>query len=245
VPPCVAFTLLTIIPVPHPRPATERDYGAATGWFPLVGYALGGLLALADAGLRVVGVSVGVTAWLLVGLLALLMGFLHLDGVIDTCDAAFSHRTPAERLVIARDPRAGAFGVVGVVVLLGLKAALFAGPLGPERWAAILVAPALARAAMTGVVVLFPTARGTEGFGAYVKRHASGRHLLLAALIALVPAAALLQWGAVAPVVGAVIGGGAVALFAARRLGGATGDVYGAACECAEVGALLGVALIG
>jgi len=148
----VAFRLLTILPVRGWRDATSREYGAAVRWYPAVGYVLGGVIALLDLVARRVSLPPGVTAWLLIAVLAVLTGFLHLDGVIDTWDAAFAHRSPAERLVIARDPRAGAFGVVGIVVLLGLKAALLTSPLGGQRTIVLWCVPALARAVMTAVV---------------------------------------------------------------------------------------------
>lgn len=242
----VAFQLLTTLPLPSGRrPPTARDSGAAVGWYPAVGYVLGGILALADVGLRHTALAPAVIALLLVAALALLTGFLHLDGLIDTCDAVFAYRSPTERLQIARDPRAGAFGVVGVVLALGLKAALLAGPLGGHRSATLLCVPALARLAMAGAVVLLPAARGAEGLGGGVKAHAPPRVLALACALGLVPAVALLRAGAAPLIAGAAIGGAVIALFAVRRLGGATGDVYGATCECAEIGALLGAALLG
>ena len=240
-----AVTFLTVLPLPLRRAPTPRERGAAVGWYPAVGYGIGGALALMDAGLRRTALAPLVVAALLVAALALVTGFLHLDGVIDTCDAAFAPRTPAERLAIARDPRAGAYGVVAVALVLLVKAALLAGPLAGQRAAVLVVFPALARGVMTGAVVLLPAARGTAGLGGGVKQHAGWRALLLTAVIALLPAALLLRWAAAALALGALLGGGAIARFAARRLGGTTGDVYGAACECAELGALLAAALLG
>lgn len=240
----IAAMFLTVLPLRLPRAPTPRELGAAVGWYPAVGYAIGGALALLDIGLRRTALTPPVVAVLLVAALALATGFLHLDGVIDTCDAAFAHRTPSERLEIARDPHAGAFGVVGVILVLLLKAALLSGPLAGHRTAVIIVFPALARCTMAGAVVLLPAARGTAGLGGGVKQHAGGWSLLLALTVALVPAALLLQWAAVALALGALLGGGAIARFAARRLGGTTGDVYGAVCECAELGTLLAAALL-
>jgi len=245
VPLLVAITFLTILPVRLYRAPRPQEVSAAIGWYPTVGYALGGLLALFDAGLRQTVLPSLVIATLLVAALAILTGFLHLDGLIDTCDATFAPRTPAERLTIARDPRAGAFGVVGVTLVLLLKTTLLAGPLAGHRTAVIFCVPALARATMAGAVVLFPTARGTEGSGGSVRQYARGWMALVAAASALVPAAVLLRWDTVPLALGAALGGGAIALFAVRRLGGTTGDVYGAICECAETCALLGAALIG
>ncbi len=244
-PPLVAWTFLTALPLPLRRAPTPAEQGAAVAWYPAVGYALGGILALLDCGLRHTALSAFVVAALLVATLALATGFLHLDGLIDTCDAAFAHRSREERLVIARDPRAGAFGVVGVVLLLLLKTALLAGPLGDHRTATLCCFPALARCAMAAAVILLPSARGTAGLGGGVKAHARPWTLMVAVAIAVIPALALLRWQALTLFVGAAIGGACIAVLALRRLGGATGDVYGATCECAEVGALLAAALVG
>ncbi len=181
---------------------------------------------------------------LLVAALALLTGFLHLDGLIDTCDAVFVQRTRAERLRIARDPRAGAFGTIGVVLLLTLKVALLAGPLAASRASIILCFPALARLIMAAAVVLLPAANDPSGLGGAVKEHTRPWTLPVAALIALVPACIVLRWDALSLLIGAIIGGIPVAILALRRLGGTTGDSYGAICECAEVGVLLAAALL-
>ena len=239
-----ALTFLTVLPLPLPRAIPPRAAGAAVVWYPLVGYGLGGALALGDWALRhtaLSGVTVGVA---LVAALALATGFLHLDGLIDTCDAVFAHRPPAERLAIARDPRAGAFGVVGVVLALLLKASLLGGSLGGDRGAVIVVFPALARLAMSVAVILLPAARGTVGLGGGVKAYTRPWMLAGAALIGIVPAAILLRWAILPILAGTVIGGGGITVLALRRLGGATGDVYGATCECAEIGALLAAALL-
>jgi adenosylcobinamide-GDP ribazoletransferase len=240
----VAVTLLTLLPAPLPRAMMARDRGVAVAWFPAVGYGLGGLLALLDWGLRQTALSPFVIAVLLVATLAGLTGFLHLDGVIDTWDAVFVHRTREERLAIARDPRAGAFGVVGVALLLILKVSLLTGPLAGQRAAVLICFPALGRLAMSAAVVLLPSARGTEGMGGSFKEYARPWTLAIAAVIALAPAFALLRWDAATLLIGAAIGGAAIALLALRRLGGTTGDVYGAVCECAEAGALLAAALL-
>lgn len=240
----VALTLLTLLPVPLPRAMTARDRGAAVAWFPAVGFGLGGALALLDAGLRRTPLSPLVIAVLLVAVLAVVTGFLHLDGMIDTCDAVFVHRTREERLNIARDPRAGAFGVIGIVLLLALKVALLTGPLAGQRAAVLFCFPAFGRLAMSAAVVLLPSARGTEGLGGGTKEHARPWMLIVAAAIALVPAVTLLRLSALALLAGATVGGACIALFALRRLGGTTGDVYGAVCECAEAGALLAAALL-
>ncbi len=235
----VALQFLTVLPISLRRAPTGSETGAAVGWYPAVGYVLGGVLALLDMGLRSTALPLFATAFPLLAILAILTGFLHLDGLLDVCDAAFAPRTPAQRLEIARDPRAGAFGVVGVVLLLGTKAAAVAALTGASRPWVLLCVPALARCVMAAAVVLLPAARGTAGLGGGVKAQVRPPALVLAAVFGIVPAAVVLRAGSVPLIAGAIIGGGAIALFAVRRLGGATGDVYGAVCECAETAAFL------
>ena len=54
-----------------------------------------------------------------------LTGGLHLDGLMDTCDAIFSHRDRQSRLRILSDTHAGSFAVMGCVVILLGKTILF------------------------------------------------------------------------------------------------------------------------
>ena len=55
-----------------------------------------------------------------------LTGGLHLDGLMDSCDAVFSHRDRQTRLQILSDTHAGSFAVMGCVCVLLAKTLLFA-----------------------------------------------------------------------------------------------------------------------
>ena len=46
----------------------------------------------------------------------LVTGKIHIDGLIDTCDALGSHSAREKKLQILDDPHAGAFGIAGAVV---------------------------------------------------------------------------------------------------------------------------------
>ena len=46
----------------------------------------------------------------------LVTGKIHIDGLIDTCDALGSHGAREKKLQILDDPHAGAFGIAGAVV---------------------------------------------------------------------------------------------------------------------------------
>src|SRR5574341_1897730 len=116
----LAWRLLTIIPLPLIPPDSNRPAGLAAAYYPLVGLILGLLLAGADWGLSRF-LPAGLESALLLALWAGLTGLLHLDGLMDSCDGLLPPRDPARRLEIMRDSRIGAFGAVGVVLLLLLK----------------------------------------------------------------------------------------------------------------------------
>jgi adenosylcobinamide-GDP ribazoletransferase len=205
-------------------------------WFPTVGLLLGGILAGADALLRLVGVNALVESSLLVVLLLALTGGLHADGLMDTCDAAFAHASPERRLEIMRDPRVGSFGVIGFASILILKVAAV-DALTVSRPQALLLAPVLGRWAIVLLAAAFPPGR-TSGLGAPVKAAASPRLLAVASALPLALTATLGLTG-----VWLLSAAGLTALligwWLCRLLPGLTGDCYGAACECVETSVLL------
>lgn len=54
-----------------------------------------------------------------------LTGGLHLDGLMDSCDAIFSHRDRQTRLQILSDTHAGSFAVISCVIVILAKTLLF------------------------------------------------------------------------------------------------------------------------
>jgi adenosylcobinamide-GDP ribazoletransferase len=225
-----------------PVPAGEYSLEAAFGWFPVVGFVLGALLALADLGLRTLNVSSLLDSALLVVLLLILSGALHADGLMDTCDAVFGHATPERRLEIMRDPRAGAFGVAGLICVVVLKIAALDSLPGASRIGLLVLAPGLARWSIVLVATVFPYGR-TSGLGAPLKAAATPRRLLVASALPLLGCAAL---GPVGLLSGAVTGLTAYVLGRrlVRLLPGLTGDCYGAVCEVVETVVWLGGAIM-
>jgi adenosylcobinamide-GDP ribazoletransferase len=240
--PFFALRFLTVLPVVIGRRAPEPgDFGRSDAFFPLVGLGLGAILAAVDWLLQPI-VPAPVLNVLLIALLALMTGALHLDGVIDTFDGLFAGTSREQRLTIMRDPRAGSYGVVAVVLVLGLKlAALSALPMG-VRTVALVLAPCLGRWGIVVATYVFPYAR-PEGMGRAFKESIRLQHLVVASVIAVGAASVL---GDIIGLAAWVIVG--VAVLAAgqgivRALGGLTGDSYGTICELTEAGVLVAFGL--
>ncbi len=235
-----ALGLLTVFPVRAPVVGTQSP-GRAMAYYPLVGVVIGGILAGIAALLRWSGLTGTVpllSAAIVLALWGALTGGLHLDGWADCCDALFVPVDRERRLEIMQDPRLGGFGAVGLLLLLFVKLAALQGVMGKPH--ALLALIAIASVARLGAVVaayLFPSAR-PGGMGDYFRQGLSLRGLTVAVIFALAAAAPLLWrgaavWAAVA--VACVL----LAFLAKARLGGLTGDVYGAVVELGETVALV------
>jgi adenosylcobinamide-GDP ribazoletransferase len=234
----LALQFLTAIPVRVSGEITPRMMARAMAWFSVVGLVLGGVLAMVDAGLRALFPPLVSTALLLVTWVAL-TGALHLDGFLDCCDGLLVAKPPEKRLDILRDTHTGAFAIVGAVCLLLLKFAALVELSPGLRTGALLVIPALTRAAMVYAARAYPYARPGPGLGRLFREALTWREVAIAAAVAVAAAGLVLGALGLALTLCVWLMTVAIAWWVRRRIPGLTGDVYGAINELTEVGALL------
>ena len=239
----LAVQFLTVVPVRSTAEFAPGRMARAMIWFPVVGLLLGGILALADLGLRAVLPPL-VSAGLLLGLWAVLTGALHLDGFLDSCDGLFAARSPHERLDILRDVHTGSFAVVGGICLLIVKFALLVELPATHRALALFVVPGLSRATLVYAVRAFPYARSGPGLGSLFREGLTWGHVAVVAITAVAAASIALGWIGLATGACVWLLTIIIAWWVRRRIPGLTGDVYGAINELSEVGALLCILLI-
>ncbi len=228
----IAIQFLTCLPLPIRTKLDAAAMGRSMRWFPAVGALIGALLAIADEALSPV-LSPELRAALMVGLLVVITGGLHMDGLMDSCDALLAPVPAERRLEILWDSRVGSFAVVSAAAALLLKyAALLALP-SASRVTALIAIVTLSRWAMVYATVRYPAAR-TVGLGHAYKAGAGARELAIASILALLgviasgPAGLLafaLAWGATVLLARAIM----------SKIPGLTGDTYGAICESVEI----------
>lgn len=235
----LAWRLLTSIPLSFLPAVSDRPAGLAAAYYPLVGLILGLLLAGTDWILSFFWPD-SLAAALLLALWAGLTGLLHLDGFMDSCDGLLPPRDPARRLEIMKDSRVGAFGVVGAILLLLVKFNALAALPPAVRLPALIVIPTLARWAMTWAMTRYPLAR-REGTGVFFSAGLGWRQVGVASVIAGAAALVLMGWTGVLLLSITWLVITVVARLAMARIGGLTGDVYGAICEVTETTLLLAV----
>jgi adenosylcobinamide-GDP ribazoletransferase len=227
-----ALRFLTIIPLPGGK-LSPREVGRSLAYFPAVG-AIIGLILLALNWLLGLILPQALVNILLVVSLAIVSGGLHLDGFVDTCDGMVGHKTVRERWRVMKDSRAGAFGIIGVSLLLLVK--YIALNSVPADWLVLtlLLMPVLSRWAMVYAVFAHPYAK-PSGLGKVFKQESSSLVFLVATVIALAIAVLPAQFAGLIIMFGVWIIVMAIAFYLKGRFGGLTGDNYGAINEIAEV----------
>lgn len=238
-----AVGFLTRVPVPAWALGGGAAASRSLAWYPAVGLVIAAPLSALAFLLQdtppLLGAALLLLAWVL------LTGALHLDGLADSADAwvggmGLSAAERRERtLTIMKDPRSGPAAVVALVLVLLLKFAALAS-LGTPAWTALVLAPVLARAALTLAFLTTPYAR-SGGLGqALVAAPRAGCAIALALTVAL---CASVTW------TGALALAAALAVFALwrraclRRLQGMTGDTCGALAELVETAVLVVLAI--
>ncbi len=177
---CIAFSMYSIIPMPH-VPWKRENMRYALCFLPLVGALIGlceWLWFIFCFGSKMAPLFYAVGATLIP---VLVSGGIHLDGLTDTCDALGSHAEPEKRLEIMKDPHVGAFGVLGMVAFLMTEAALFAQVYEkPYILFPIWVGFVGARMAGAAAIISIPCAKNTGlayVFSANSERQAAARVL--------------------------------------------------------------------
>ncbi len=231
----LAWQFLTILPWRKRDQETDpRLLGRSMAFYPLIGLLLGLILWGVHWACSLVFPR-AICDGLVIMLLAILTGGLHLDGLADTCDGLASGKSPEERLKIMKDHRAGTFGVVGLILILGMKFLALNSLPDHAAGAALLLALILGRWSMVQLTYRTAYARQEGGLGLPFKENLKKREVLMAGAAALI--LGLLFFGFWGVILCFMVGAFTLLCqrFFEKKIGGITGDVLGAANEVNEV----------
>jgi cobalamin synthase len=141
----------------------------ALAWLPLVGCAIGALAGVAAWGASFVAPEPFVVATAFAASIVL-SGAVHLDGLLDACDALAASVPPERRLEIMKDPRHGTFAVAGFAVVgVWWLAALWSIPPGVLPFA-LAFSAGTARAAAVLNAYALPYGRTDASARAFASR---------------------------------------------------------------------------
>ncbi|MDB9381487.1 adenosylcobinamide-GDP ribazoletransferase [Nodularia spumigena CS-584] len=225
----------TSIPLPY---INGLDLQRVAYFAPLVGLMIGGILGLCDGGMNYLGIPVLTRSALVVSFWIAITGGLHLDGVMDTADG-LAVGNPEKRLEVMTDSATGAFGAMAAIALILLKTTALID-IADHRWLVLMAACGWGRWGQQVAIACYPYLKPT-GKGAFHKAAIRSSKDLLPGLLLLFILSGLLilldsqnLWFALSM----IVSGSAIATLTGfwfhHKLGGHTGDTYGAVVEWTE-----------
>ncbi len=234
----IALQFLTIIPVTHSFIANDKQLGNSSFFYPVIGLIIGSVLAVSTLCLSTL--SLQTQAVIILMLWVILTGGLHLDGLADCADAWVGGLGSKQRsLEIMKDPAAGPIAVVVLVLVLLLKWSMISQLIEQNSIEALLLTPVLGR---VSILILMLTTHyiSPDGMGKKIVDnlpHSALKGLSLFCLLLGVYYLSFLAMSFMLVIISIII------YQSKKRLGGVTGDVYGASVELVETGILFGYIL--
>jgi adenosylcobinamide-GDP ribazoletransferase len=234
----LALQFLTRVPVSPSYPVSDKQLGFSVLFYPVIGLLIG--VAMTALSTLLSHASISVQAALLLSFWVLITGGLHLDGLADCADAWVGGLgNPQRSLEIMKDPAAGPIAVISLVLLLLLKWTVLAELLEKSQLSGLILAPLLGRCAILVLMLNTPYVR-KDGLSTILIQHFPAT----AAKISLLGCVLLTTYSiGFLPLVFALLMVWWIRKLAMQRLGGVTGDVYGATVELVEASVLISLVI--
>jgi adenosylcobinamide-GDP ribazoletransferase len=229
----VAFQFLTRLPIS--RVSYQADsLSRSAKFFPVVGLVVGFGVSLLHL-ILTPHLDRALVTLLLLTFLVLSTGGLHEDALADTADAFGGGWNREQVLTILRDSRIGSFGALALVLSV-LARFLLLSILPVNRFTAFVVsAHVLCRWTTLPLSYFLPPARERGGQGARIAQQISPSSLLVGTLLSFAIVVYLMRSQFWIPIVAALLITGLSGLYYYHRIGGITGDCFGATNQLTEI----------
>lgn len=240
-----ALSFVTCLPISSDKVDDHPDPQALAGlsiYLPAVGLVLGALLLAVYWVLKTCAAPAVLAAPALWLTWLLFTGGIHFDGLMDTADGIFSHRSRERMLEIMRDSRSGNFAVLAALSVVLIKCAALWVVFEKSAWPLLLVVPVWSRWCETFAIGAFEYLRESGMGKIWHDTTRFPQDVLIACMLPVSSTAVICfmvhSWLPLFTTVCCVLVGMSVAFFIRQLLGGHTGDTYGCVVEIAEAGGL-------
>ena len=229
----LALGFFSRIPMPAWIVYSPENLNRASRYFTLVGWLLGGLVALVFIAADTL-FSNSVSLWLAMGFSLLLTGAFHEDGLADTADGFGGAFAREKKLSIMKDSRIGTYGATALVMaLLGKYVLLIENT---QIVFSLIIAYALSRTVAASLVFDMRYVADEDGSKSKPLANNQSKTDLLILLASALPAFFFLHWLNVLIIIAALV----LIRYAAKwyfqkQIGGYTGDCLGAAQQVSEL----------
>jgi adenosylcobinamide-GDP ribazoletransferase len=234
----IALQFLTRIPVNYRPTDNAAALGRSVLYYPLVGFVIG--VVLSFLALLLSGTPDMVAAAMVLSAWVFLTGGLHLDGLADCADAWVGGiGNPQRSLRIMKDPASGPIAVLVLLLLLLVKFTVLFVLIQQNNLIPLMLAPLLGRCGILLLMLSTPYV-SPKGMAEKLLDNLPYGEARTVVVVSLAFAGLFMCWANVLLAFGLLLW---IRYLALQRLGGVTGDVYGAAVELIETAGLLAVVL--
>lgn len=237
-----AIQFLTRVPLPS-QPYETDALSRAVKFFPLVGLLVGASGALLHFLLAPHLPSLIVAVLILVYFVSI-TGCLHEDGLADAADGFGGGWSREQILLIMHDSRIGSYGAAALTLSLGCRLLLISALPLAHVAQYLVAAHVLCRWTTLPLSYYLPPAHPqredrVDGQGARVAQLTTGGTLIVGTFFSFAIVVAVLRVHAITPILISIAFTLVSGAYFKRRIGGVTGDCFGAANQVTEIAVYL------
>jgi adenosylcobinamide-GDP ribazoletransferase len=237
-----AIQFLTRVPVPE-QPYAPDSLARSARFFPVVGLLVGFGAALLHHAISP-HLPRLITSLAIVIYLLFITGCLHEDGLCDVSDGFGGGASREQILRIMRDSRIGTYGGAAITLSIVGRVLLISYLPVAQTASYLIAAHVLCRWTTLPLSYFLPSARAQAsddhaGQGDRIAKLTTRSALTFGTIFSFAVVIFLLRVQAVAPILLAIAITYLMAVYYRRRIGGVTGDCFGATNQLAEIGVYL------
>ena len=230
-----ALMFYTRIPCPKWVTHDPEYLNKATRYFPLMGWIVAAVCALVYMATEFfLGSSIAVLLSMIAGILT--TGAFHEDGFADVCDAFGGGWTKEKILDIMKDSRIGAYGAIGIILLLLLKFTTLSAMPFTQMWMILLAAHSFSRLCAVLLVATSQYVRENDDAKAKpLAKSITAKEIIPAVLFGLLPLLFFQRIEIIYALILPLLGTFFLRRYFHKWIGGYTGDCLGATQQVTEV----------
>lgn len=234
---CHAVRFLTLFPLGNDD-ESEIDPSLFLFSFPVVGLLIG-LVLLFVLNLAVFFFPISLASLVTVIAYVLLTRKLHLDGVSDFMDGFFGGKDKEDTLRIMKDPHAGSFGVIGLILVLyafwgGVESLYEIKRFHLETMWVLVAAPCVARWVLLYIATGAKPAQ-ENGLGKWFLGLQSQKTLWISAVLPVLLMIGVFRFWGILFFGLILLYGSLIRSWSNKKIGGITGDVLGFGLETSQI----------
>jgi len=234
----------TRIPCPKWVDHSDEYLNKASMYFPLIGWIVGGFSALIFwASKFIFPVSMSIIFSMIASIL--MTGAFHEDGFADVCDGFGGGWTKEKILEIMKDSRIGAYGVIGMILMLGTKFAVLNQISAQFIPAALIAGHSISRFASTTIIFTHSYVRENEDSKAKpLAKKMTFAQLVVSAIFGLLPLTLFASYIFLLIIIPVFLARWYMIHYFVKWIGGYTGDCLGTVQQVCEIVFYIFVCLI-